>query len=213
MILDNLLHNGETDSAASLGGVSRRVCPVEPVENIGQILRRYALPVILYDNLDKIAVILNSDIDNALFLVEIFERISDNIVDYALHLFRIRDNQHILVHIVEIAKLDSPGLHIQADLFHAVPEILSHIDFGKRVWNPVCVNLRVKGQLVDQAVHIVCLVVNRADIFAQLFRRGGHAILNPFHISFNGRDGRFQIVGNIADQLLALLVILNLLLR
>lgn len=62
VIFDNLLYDRKPDAATALGRISRRIRPVETVENIRQIFRRDSLSVVLDDDLDKIAVILDADI-------------------------------------------------------------------------------------------------------------------------------------------------------
>ncbi len=46
-----------------------------------------------------------------------------------------------------------------------------------------------------------------------LFRRVRHSVNDPLHIAFYGRDRRFQIMRNVTDELFALLVKINFLLR
>ena len=62
VIFDNLLYDRKPDAATALGRISRRIRPVETIENIRQIFRRDSLSVVLDDDLDKIAVILDADI-------------------------------------------------------------------------------------------------------------------------------------------------------
>ena len=71
VVLDNLLYDRKPDTASTLRGVPGRVCPVEPVENVGQIFGRNAFSIILNLNLDKISHILDADIDNSALLVNI----------------------------------------------------------------------------------------------------------------------------------------------
>ena len=116
----------------------------------------------------------------------------------------IRDS----VHIIEISQLHAPGLQLQAHLVDAVPEVVGHIDPGKRIGDLVGVDLGIKRQLIDEPVHVVGLMVDGTYIFVQLFRRRGHAVHDPLHIPLDGRDGSLQIMGDVADQLLALLVVM-----
>ena len=79
--------------------------------------------------------------------------------------------------------------------------------------NPVGINSGVNRQLVDQPVHIICLVIDSPDILIHLFRCICNSIHDTFHISFNSSNRRFQIMGNIAYQLLILLFRKNLFVR
>ncbi len=80
----------------------------------------------------------------------------------------------------------------------------------KVIGNPVRINSRIHCQLIDKAVHIIGFIIDGSDIFVHFFRRIRHAVHNPFHIAFDGRDGRLQIMGNVADKLLVLLLCKNL---
>ena len=62
VIFDNLLYDRKPDAAAAPDGLSPTGPSVETVENIRQIFRRDSLSVVLDDDLDKIAVILDADI-------------------------------------------------------------------------------------------------------------------------------------------------------
>ena len=73
------------------------------------------------------------------------------------------------------------------------------------VGNPVRINSRVDRQLIDQPVHVVGFIVYGLDIFVYLLRSIGNAVHNPLHIALDCRDGRFQIMGDVAYQLLILL--------
>ena len=41
---------------------------------------------------------------------------------------RVRDHDHILVHIVEISQLDAARLHIQTNFLNTITKIFRHID-------------------------------------------------------------------------------------
>ena len=75
-----LLHNGKPDAASSRRGIPRRIRAVKAVKNVRQIFRRDSLSVVLDLHLDKISHVLDADIDKALWLVQIFEGISDDIM-------------------------------------------------------------------------------------------------------------------------------------
>ena len=81
VIFHDLPHDGQSDPAAALGRIPGRIGPVKPVEYIGQILRRNAFSVVLDLYLHKIAVVLQTDVDDSSFLVQIFDRIADDIVE------------------------------------------------------------------------------------------------------------------------------------
>ena len=82
VILNNLAHNGKSDAASPLGGISGGIRPVKPVKNIRQILGRNSLAVILNSYLYKISYILYPNIDNAPFLVKILDRVADDVINY-----------------------------------------------------------------------------------------------------------------------------------
>ena len=60
VIFDNLLYDRKPDAAAALGRISRRIRPVETVENIRQIFRRDSLSVVLDDDLDVLVTAFSS---------------------------------------------------------------------------------------------------------------------------------------------------------
>ena len=79
------------------------------------------------------------------------------------------------------------------------------------VRDPVIINSGISGQLVDQTIHINGFIVDGLDVFVHLLRRVCHAVHDSFHITLNGCDRGLQIMGNIADQLFVLLLMLNVL--
>ena len=210
VILNDLAYNGQSDPAAALRRVSWGICTVKTVKYVGKILCRNAFSIVLNLNLDKVSHILDPDIDDSFFLVQIFDGIADNVIDHTLHLLCICNDHHILIRIIEISQLNAPCFHIQTHLFQTVLKILGYIDLCKGIRNLICVNLGVKGQLIDQSVHIIGFIINRADISVQLLRWGSNPVQNPFHITLDGRDRRLKVMRNIADQFLAFLVILKL---
>ena len=64
---------------------------------------------------DDINKILDADIDDPPLFVQIFHRVADDVVDHPLHLLRIGNHHHVLIHKVKIAKLDSPCFQFQTD--------------------------------------------------------------------------------------------------
>ena len=78
---------------------------------------------------------------------------------------------------------------------------------------PVGIDLGIDGQLIDQMIHLVSLIINCFQISVHFFRSIRHAIHNAFHISLNGGQGRLEVMGNIADQLPVFLVQDQLFLR
>ena len=76
----------------------------------------------------------------------------------------------------------------------------------ERIRDPVCINLGIKGQFVDQPVHFICLIIDGADISVHLLRRVCHAVHDAFHVTLDSCDRCLQIMGNIADQFLIFLV-------
>ena len=144
---------------------------VEPVEDVGQIFGRNAFSIILNLNLDKISHILDADIDDTPLFVQIFHRVTDDVVDHPLHLLRIGNHHHIFINIVKISQFNVAGIQLQSHILHTVPEIAGYIDLGEGLWDLIRVDLGIKRQLIDQTIHIIGLVINGADIFVQFFRR------------------------------------------
>ena len=81
------------------------------------------------------------------------------------------------------------------------------------VRDPVIINSGISGQLVDQTIHINGFIVDGLDVFIHLLRRICHTVHDSFHITLNGCDRGLQIMGNIADQLFVLLLMLGVLFR
>ena len=138
-------------------------------------------------------------------LIHIFHTIADNIVDDLLHLLRICDHHRIRRYQIGIVELDIFVFQIHAHFFHAVPKIVSYIDAVEIVRDTVVFDIGIGGQLIDQLLHIVSLIIYGFDIFIHLFRRICHAVHNSLHITLDGRDRSFQIMGNIAHKLSVLL--------
>ena len=124
VVFNDLAHNRQSNAASTLRRISGRIRTVEPVKDIRQILCSNAFSIIFDLYLDEIPVILDTDIDNALFLVQIFHRITNDIVDHTLHLLCIGDHYHIFIYIVKISQFNTSGFHIQSYFFHTIPEIL-----------------------------------------------------------------------------------------
>ena len=148
VILNYFPYNGKADAASAFRGIPGRVRPVKPVEDIGQILCGDAFAVIFDFNFNEIAYIFDPNINDALFLVQVFHGIADNVVDYPPHLLGIGDHHYIFIRIIKVSQLDSLGFHIQAHFLNAVLKVLGHIDFAVSVGDFVGVNLGVEGQLV-----------------------------------------------------------------
>ncbi len=70
-----------------------------------------------------------------------------------------------------------------------------------------CQSLNRASARRSDDVHLIGFIINGADVFVHLLGCICHSVSDSFHIALNGRDRRLQIVGNITDQLLALLVI------
>ena len=117
MVLQDLTHDGKTNPTASLGRISRNICPVKTVKNIWQIFGCDPLAIIFDLNLDKITDILDTDLYDALHslaLVHIFNRIADDIMDHPSDLLSICDHLHITVYVVGIAELYSSRFQFQS---------------------------------------------------------------------------------------------------
>ena len=97
MVFDDLADNRKSDAASSFGGISLRIGAVKPVENVRQILGCDAFSVILDLHLDKISHILDPDVDDTPLFVQIFHRVTDDVVDHPLHLLRIGNHHHIFI--------------------------------------------------------------------------------------------------------------------
>jgi len=146
-------------------------------------------------------------------LIHIFYAVTDNIIDDLLHLLRIRDDNCVRRYQIRIVQLDPPLLQIQSDFFHTVAEIIRDVDPVEIVRDPVIINSGISGQLVDQTIHINGFIVDGLDVFVHLLRRVCHTVHNSFHITLNSCDRGLQIMGNIADQLFVLLLMLDVLFR
>ena len=107
VILNDLSHNGQTDTASALGRISGRVGAVEPVKDIWQIFGCNSFSIVLDLHLDEIPVILDADIDNTFFLVQIFHRIADDIVDHTLHLLCIGNDHYVFIYVVKISQFNT----------------------------------------------------------------------------------------------------------
>ena len=134
-------------------------------------------------------------------------------MDHPLDLLRVRDDLHVLLHIVEIAELHTPLLQLQSQILGAVVKVVVHREGVKIVGDAVRVDLGVEGQLVDESVHLPRLVVDGADIFFQLLRGVRHAVHDTLGVALDGGHGGLQVVGNVADELLILFIKGQLLLR
>ena len=200
MILDNLLHNRETDSAAARRGISRGVRAVEPVKHIRQIPRRDPPAVVLQLHLNKIPDVLDPDIDQSPLFIQIFDRIANNIINYPPQLFRVRDNLHRLIHIIKISQPDILFLKIQTDFLDTIAKIVCDIQPREVIRNAVRIDLGVERELINQRVHLIRLAVNRPDVALMLFRRISHAVYQPFRVTFERSNRRLEIMGDIADQ-------------
>ena len=206
MILHDLLHNGKTDSASSLGRISGNICPVKTIKNIWQILGCNSLAVILDLHLDKISHILYANLDDSPWFLHIFNGITYNIVDHTANLLAICDDLNILLHIIGIHKFNSPGLHLESQFLRTVRKIVLNIQFTECIRNTVGIDFGVKSQLIDQMIHLIGLVINSAYIPVHLLRCVRNTIHDTFHITLNCCNRSLQIMGNIADQFLVLFV-------
>ena len=128
-------------------------------------------------------------------------------MDDAIELFRIGNDDLVLFKAVREGKIHMLSVQLQFQLFRAVPEKFLRADLGKCIRHAVGVDLGVEGELVDQPVHLICLVVNGLDVALHLFGRIGDPVHDAFDVAFYGRDRRLQIMGNVADQLPVLAVV------
>ena len=213
MILHDLLYDGKSDTASSLGRISGNIGTVKTVKNIRQILGGNPLAVILDLHLDKITHILHPKLDDPPWLLHILNGITHDIMDHTADLLTIRNNLHTLLHIIGIHKLDPPGLHLKPKLLRTIRKIILHIQLAERIRNTVGIDLGIKGQLIDQMIHLIGLIINGTHIPVHLLRRIRHTIHDPLHITLHRSDRRLQVMGNIADQLLILLIHQDLLFR
>ena len=126
-------------------------------------------------------------------------QITDDIIDDTLDLLRVGDDLYVLIHIVEISQLDILFLQLQGKLLYAIRKVSIHINPVKGVRDPVRINLGIEGQLIDQPLHVIGLIVNSTDVLFLLFRRIRHAVHDALHVALDRRDRRLQIMGNVAD--------------
>ena len=80
VVFNDLLDNREPDSASALRGISGCVRSVESLKDPWQILLWNAAPVIFDFNHCRIVAIEKTKIDDTFCLIDVFDRIADNIV-------------------------------------------------------------------------------------------------------------------------------------
>ena len=85
-------------------------------------------------------------------------------MDHTADLLTIRNNLHTLLHIIGIHKLDPPGLHLKPKLLRTIRKIILHIQLAERIRNTVGIDLGIKGQLIDQMIHLIGLIINGTHI-------------------------------------------------
>ncbi len=93
------LHNRKANSAAAPRAVAGRIGAIKAIENLRQILRRNSLSVILNLHLHKISDIAQTDVDDLMALVPIFDGIAYNIIDDTLDLLRIRNDDRVVLEV------------------------------------------------------------------------------------------------------------------
>ena len=213
MVFENLLHDGKTDAAAAPRTVTGRIGAVETVENLRQILRRNSLSVVLNLHLHKISDITQTDVNDFMALIHVFDGIAYNVIDDTLDLLRIRDDDRVVLEIIKVCQIHMLRVKLQIQFFHTVIEIIRDMDFRERIRNAVRVNLGIKRQLIDQTVHLIRFVVNGADVAVHLLRRICHAVHDSLDITLDRGNRCFQVMRNVADQLFILFVELDLFLR
>ena len=137
VVLHDFPDDGKSDSAPSLRRIPGGVRPVKSVKNIGEIPRRDSFSVVLDLNPDAVMLVEYPDADAALLLIHIFYTITHNIVNHALHLLWIRNDPGLGRDQVRVVELNSSGIHIHTDLFHAVSEVVAYVESVEIVWDPV----------------------------------------------------------------------------
>ncbi len=213
VILDDLADDGEADPAPSTGGIAGGIGAVKAVKDFGQVAGGNALAVVLDLDADAVVLIEDAEIDPALLFIHIFYTISHNIVNDTFHLLGIRDDHGLRRDKIRVIELEAAGFHVHADLLDTVAEIISDIDPVEIVGDAVALKAGVEGQLIDQAVHVVGLVVDREYILFLLLRCVGDPVDQAFDITLDRCDRGLEVMGNIADQLPVLLLPLQLLVR
>ena len=185
MIFNNFLYNGKSDTAAALGRIPGCVGSVKAFKNQRKVFGCNAFSVVFDLHTDGVHFIQNTDIDHAVLFLKVLNAVADNIVNYPLHLFRVCDDLRIRADQIGIVKTDILGFQIQAHFFHAVPEIVRHVNPVEIVRNTVIVDLGIYGQFIDQPVHIVGFIIDGFDILIHLLGRVRHTVHNAFHIALN----------------------------
>ena len=214
VILNDLPDNGKSDAAPALTGRPGLVRPVETVKDIDQVLCLDSFSVVLDLHLDEVSCIQHPKLDAAHGLVHIFDTVVHNVVDDPLDLLRIGNDARIPGDIHLIGKRDVLLLQVYGQLLCTVVKEIHHIQPRKIVGDPVRIDLGIERQLIDQPVHVIGLIVDRADVAVHFLRRVRHAVHDSFHISLDRGDRRLQVVRDIADQFPVFLVeALPLLLR
>ena len=191
MILDDLFHNGQPDSASAFHGVAGRVRPVKPLKYIAEVFCRDSLAVVLDFYPDGIHLIQQANINHAFLFVHIFDAVANDIVDDFFELLRICDNPSVGLHQIGIIQLDIFRFQIQPDVLYAVCEKFCNVYPVEIVRNTIIINTGIIGQLIDQPIHVVRFCVNRAQIFVPTLRCVRHTVDNSFHIALDRRDRSF----------------------
>ena len=97
-------------------------------------------------------------------------------------------------------------------ILRRIAEKFPHIDFAECIRDPVRVDLGVEGQLIDQPVHLNGFIIDRPDVPVHLLGCVRDSVHDSLDVTLDCRDRRFQVMGNVRNQLPVLPVDLQLLL-
>ena len=145
MLFDDFFRDRKSQSAASLGGIAGRVCPVETLKYQRKLFFGDSLTVVLDLHPDELLLLGQSE-GNLQVAVRrgIFDRIADDIADDALELLGIGYDDDIRIHIVKESEIHALLAQIQTEFLGAVLEIITRIELDKGIGNGVAVQFGIE---------------------------------------------------------------------
>ena len=165
MILDDLFHNGQPDSASAFHGVAGCVRPVKPLKYIAEVFCRDSLAVVLDFYPDGIHLIQQTNIDHAFLFCPYFDAVANDIVDDFLSC-----SGSAIIRVSAPPDWNSSAGYF----FDSRSSPTSSTQSAKKfcnvypveiVRNTIIINTGIIGQLIDQPIHVVRFCVKScADI-------------------------------------------------
>ena len=121
-------------------------------------------------------------------LVTVLNRIADDVVDDAPHLLGVSNDSDLAAECRRIGKEKPLRLGLEPQVFGAIRKELGRRQNRKVIGNAIRIDFGIKGEFVDQMIHLVCLVIDGADIAVHLRGTARDAVLNSLHIALNRGD-------------------------